>query len=85
MSETHTLKWVWYEPSRSVDRYSLLLSINAISGIFCFIVSMLLGVYNLISKIRGLMRKQNTGEAILQIPSSLCTTSQDEITNTEQR
>jgi hypothetical protein len=30
-------------------------------------------------------RKQNMGELILQIPSSLCTTSHDEVTNKEKK
>jgi hypothetical protein len=47
-----------------------------------FGVLMLLGVYNLISQMRGYdqenINKQKTGEAILQILSSICPTSHDD-------
>ena len=43
---------------------------------------MLFGVYNCISHMR---ENINTGKIILQIPSSLCPTSQSEATITEKR
>jgi len=46
---------------------------------------MLLGKYNLISQMRCYQQKHNTGEAILQILSSLYPTSHDEVINTDKK